>query len=65
MKRQVERKVVTGSVCMRRDLWEKVDNFSRKLDVSRSKALSIILTDYFERGVSICLTKEEREAEQH
>lgn len=58
------RKVSTCSVCMRKDLWEKIDNFSYKLDVSRSKALSIILADYFEKEETQCRTREESEAEQ-
>lgn len=55
------RKVVTGSICMRKDLWEKVDNFSYKMDVSRSKVMAIILADYFEKEETQCRIKEESE----
>lgn len=58
------RKVVTCSVCLRKDLLEKVDKLTHKLDVSRSKAMSIILREYFEKEGNICRTKEESENAQ-
>lgn len=59
------RKVVTCSVCLRKDLLENVDKLSYKLDVSRSKAMSIILREYFEKEGVKCRTKVENENVPH